>query len=280
MRKVKVKIAAKVNLALDVTGKSGGFHEICSVVASCALYDAVTLYKRDDGLITLKERGLSVGVPAEENNAYKAAKAFQARFGTQGVNIVVDKKIPVGGGLGGSSADIAAVLIGMRALYGAKDGISGLAEELGSDVNYMFTGGYALMLGKGDTVVPLGVKRRLDLVLITGGSVGAGNCYKKYDELNPPPTKTARAAAKYLVFGDLEGYASKAENALYAASLSFCPQMAENIAALKNSGAVAALMTGSGGTVFGVYKTKNEAKTAYKNLKPRYGDKVILTHTV
>ena len=67
MRKVKVKIAAKVNLALDVTGKSGGFHEICSLVASCAMYDAVTLYKRNDGVVTLKERGLSAGVPMEEH---------------------------------------------------------------------------------------------------------------------------------------------------------------------------------------------------------------------
>ena len=137
MRKVKVKIPAKINITLDVLDKTpDGFHDLKSLVASINIYDKITLKKRKDVFISLKEKGNVTGLQ-EENNAYKTAKKFMAKYDTPGVNIVIDKKIPIANGLGGSSADIAGVLIAMKKLYKVDCDLSELASELGSDVCYM-----------------------------------------------------------------------------------------------------------------------------------------------
>lgn len=278
MRKVKVKIPAKINLALDITGVKGGFHEINSLVASCGLYDAVILCGRKDGVITLKERGLSADVPAEENNAYKAAKLFKETFGTRGVDITINKKIPVGGGLGGSSADIAAVLVGMKRLFGLDCDLKVIAAKLGSDVNYMLSGGFALISGKGDEVKLLDIDLTLHAVLITDPAcVSARESYAEYDALGLDVTPVAEKCAEYLLGGDTAGYARTAANCLYGASLKFCPAMEEKNAALRECGAVTALMTGSGSTVFGIFDTRKEALVAKKRLARVYGRRVIYT---
>ena len=117
MRKVKVKVPAKVNLTLDVLGLDGGYHSLKSFVASVNVFDTITVKARRDGKITLENRGVDVGCDITDNNAYKGAKSFIDTFGTCGVDIVIDKKIPVGGGLGGSSADIAGVLNALNRLF-------------------------------------------------------------------------------------------------------------------------------------------------------------------
>lgn len=281
MKKVRIKIPAKINLSFDIIGKEGKFHKIRSLVASCGIYDAVTLYARKDGLVTLKEKGIKAGCPVEENNAVKAAKAFINTFGTCGVDIVINKKIPVGGGLGGSSADIAAVLKGMCVLYNESANIYPLAERLGSDVTYMLNGGYAIISGKGDDVEPLAVSNALHLVVVFGNATtNAGAAYSEFDNLGLKTEISTDGCAKRLTDGDIKGLANEAKNDLYAPSLKFCPEMATAIKELEKFGAYKGLMTGSGSTVFGIFKDKKSAKFALKNLKKKFGKRVKYTVAV
>lgn len=281
MKKVKVKIPAKINLSFDIVGVSGKFHLINSLVASCGIYDAITLSARKDREVTLKEKGIKAGCSVTENNAYKTAKAFIETFGTCGVDIVINKKIPVGGGMGGSSADIAGVLKGMQLLYGKDYDIYPLAERLGSDVTYMLKGGYAVMTGKGDNVESVGVFTTLHIVAIFGeNTVTAGQAYGGFDKLGLSGGNCTNNAVKMLMQGDIESLAKGLENCLYPVSVEYCPEMATAITDLENAGAIKGIMTGSGSTVFGIFNDKKQAKNAEKLLKKKYGKRVKYTTTV
>lgn len=281
MKKVKVKIPAKINLTLDITGNSGGYHLINSLVASVNLFDAVTLYRRDDGNITLTEKGITVGGNIADNNAYKAVKAFSERYATTGADIVLQKSIPIGGGLGGSSADIAAALIGMRALYGADCDIETLAAKLGSDVNYMLHGGYAVMSGRGEIVRPVKTNAAFHVLLITGNcQVYARDSYAKYDELGCNLPETTSEAVRYIKEGDTDGVLSCVGNALTVASSLICPEISANLAALKAVGADAAVMSGSGSTVCGLFRTQAGLKRARRALTSVYPSRMITARTL
>ena len=158
MKRVKIKVPAKINLTLDITGVKDGYHHLKSIVSSINLYDTITLIKRNDDKITLLEKGIESGCDTQKNNAFKACKAFINKFGTTGVDIVLNKKIPVGGGLGGSSADIAGVLNGMKKLFGIDGSVKDLADELGSDSRYMLEGGWAVISERGNKVKKLKIR--------------------------------------------------------------------------------------------------------------------------
>ena len=187
MRSVRIKAYAKLNLTLAVTGEEGGYHQIDSLVASIDLCDEIVLSKRKGKLSSVVMHGQgSESIPPERNNALKAAEAFCAEFGVEGADIVVYKNIPIGAGLGGSSADISGVINGMAKLYGVKDKarIESLAERLGSDTKYMLYGGYMRMQGRGEQVTSLAFDGKLHfLLLCPQTSVSAGGCYREYDRL-------------------------------------------------------------------------------------------------
>jgi hypothetical protein len=159
MKKITVKIPAKINLTLDVVGVRDGFHDIESLCVGVNIYDKITVKKRSDKLVTLKEVGIKAGCEVQNNNAYKSAILFMQTFRTSGVDIIVDKSIPVGAGLGGSSADIAGVLLAMQKLFGVKKDIKPLADSLGSDSGYMLSVRPAIISGRGDKVIDLNEKK-------------------------------------------------------------------------------------------------------------------------
>jgi 4-diphosphocytidyl-2-C-methyl-D-erythritol kinase len=108
-------------------------------------------------------------------------------FHTNGVDIIINKEIPVSGGLGGSSADAVAVLIGMNKLYKVGAALKPLADALGSDTGYMLSGGYATISGRGDLVTKIDTDKTLYLLLIAEDTgITARECYKLYDSLNLP----------------------------------------------------------------------------------------------
>lgn len=141
-----MKSYAKVNLSLNVTGAAGGYHLIDSVLASIDIYDTVCVKPRGDRLVNVYMHGLgSENILPERNNAVRAGEAFVSAFSTKGADIEIYKDIPMGAGLGGSSADAAGVLNAMAALYKVTDraALKGLADALGSDTGYMLGGGFA-----------------------------------------------------------------------------------------------------------------------------------------
>lgn len=147
---MKVKVFAKVNLTLAVGPKRGKFHPIDSIVTSINLFDTVEVTAQSDSAVNVT---CDLPIQMQQNSAYRAAEAFRNKFATGGANIVVKKGIPVGAGLGGSSADAAATVYCLCKIYGIdmfSQEVHAMCAELGSDINFMLRGGLGRMQGKGD----------------------------------------------------------------------------------------------------------------------------------
>ena len=145
--KQRVKAYAKINLSLNVYQSENGYHALDSVVTTIDLYDTITVSKRKDDKMNVVMRGIGEEfLYGENNNAYKAAKLFQQTFATKGADITVIKNIPISGGLGGSSADVAGVLKALKKLYAVEEDVKPLADKLGSDSGYLLTGGFARLI--------------------------------------------------------------------------------------------------------------------------------------
>lgn len=245
-----------------------------SLVANVDLYDYIVLKKRKGNLSRVTMRGMgSESIPPEENNALKAAEAFSAAFGTEGADVTVYKNIPIGAGLGGSSADVSGVIRGMAKLYGIedKDALKRLADTLGSDTGYMLTGGYARMQGRGEIVTPIDTRVKLYfLLLCPKSSVSSGECYRKYDEL-PRATEVSDVCTKNCIAALTKN--SPKEVGRYLMNDLFSPAMCLNEGVKKaynealSFSPLGAVMTGSGSGVLALFETEELcewAKSRYK----------------
>ena len=284
MKQTKVRAYAKINLTLEIVGAKDGYHLLDSLVASIDLFDTVTAKRRKGALSSVTMHGMnSESIPPEHNNALKAAEAYSSRFGCDGADIIVHKNIPIGGGLGGSSADIAGVLRCMQNLYGAasEDELMALACELGSDVCFMMRGGYARMQGRGERILPLdGVKKPLHLLLIyPEESVSAGACYRAFDEGNFPLSTgvATQRALECLYRGDLEGIGRYATNDLYAPASSLCGAVQQAMEEAQSFSPIAAFMTGSGSTVCALFETREFCEWARSRYRGKFRTMAVKT---
>ncbi len=279
MKKVKIKVPAKLNLTLDVLGVEQGYHALKSLVCSVSIYDTVTVSKRKDSDITLKTFGIDAGCSEQDNNAYKTAKVFMQTQNTCGIDVVVNKNIPVGGGLGGSSADIAGVLKGCNKLFNSDCDLSDLASKLGSDVNYMLNGGYALIEGKGDKVTPVNAKTKLYFLVVSlDKSISAKECYKAYDDAGVISADCTDTAVNLLKCGDVKSFIGVIKNDLTAPAVKLLPEIKQNLATL--DAVQKGFMTGSGSATYMVFKSRRKRNVAYNILKHHFGKNLIKAHTV
>lgn len=282
MKTVKVKAYAKINLTLDIVGTEAGYHALDSLVASVDLYDEIVLRPRRGARSSVVMHGMgSESIPPEENNALKAAEAFSAAFGTDGTNIVVYKNIPMGAGMGGSSADTAGVLNGMARLYGVNDQVrlKQLADELGSDTGYMLTGGFARMQGRGDKVTPLDISARLWFLCICPDSgVSAGSCYRAYDTMahENVPLFTEKCIEK-LSTNDINGVGRYLTNALYAPAASLNEDVARAYSEASSFSPLGVTMTGSGSCVIALFETRELCEWAKSRYRGKYRCFVVST---
>ena len=281
MKKIKLKAPAKVNLTLDIIGQKDGYHELESFVCSVDVADEITLKMRKDSRVTLTTLGLPIGVETMENNAYKAAMAFKEKFNVGGVDIKIKKNIPIGAGLGGSSADIAGVLKGMKALFEVSEDVAELANSLGSDCSYMLNGGFAVMKGRGEIVEKKVVNLPLYfLIIVEKKSISSRNCYKKYDEQRKTYQPCTKAALDAINKGDFEVFTGVIKNDLYPAAKALMKEIDFNLSTLKKAGAPTALMTGSGSAVYGVFKSEKERDVVYKKLHPLFKEQLIKAKSI
>ena len=272
MQVVKEKAYAKVNLTLEIVGQAEGYHMLDSFVASVDIFDVVTLKKRKDKNCTVRMRGMgSEVIPAEKNNALKAARMFVEKFGSAGVDVTIDKNIPMGAGLGGSSADIAGVLNGMAKLFEVEDedGLDEIADALGSDSRYMRKGGFARMQGRGNKCYYLGADKPLYLLLLCPeASVSTKECFELCDRLDECSATgaTSRAIDCYLA-EDLEGLGKNLFNSMYPAAKRLCKEVEEGYETLKSFSPLGVTMTGSGSCVMALFESVEfcqYAKSRYK----------------
>lgn len=277
---MKIKVNAKINLTLDILQKKGGYHLINSLCSPINLSDKIVVKKRKDDIISVTEKGILTGVKEQDNNAYKAAKLFKETFNTKGVDIVIEKGIFIGAGLGGSSADIAGVLMAMKKLYKIKSSIFPLAEKLGSDVSVMIYGKQAVITGRGEVVTPIKEKVKLNAILLySNKSVSAKEAYERFDsEKIKAPFVTDKAVKK--IEKKDNSYILDLSNALESAVSTINLEVKENIELLKSLGADNALMTGSGSAVYGIFSDKKLLKKAYKNLKPKFKENIKTIKTL
>jgi len=264
---------AKVNLVLRVgRRRADGLHELCSLFASVDLEDRVELHTAAEG----EDVVVCPGVEGE-NLASKALRLFReaapdAELGP--VRVEIRKSIPVAAGLGGGSADAAAVLRGLNRLAGhplSGQDLHALAVPLGSDVPSQLRPGHAIVTGGGELVEPVALQP-IDLVLVPQElGLGTGEVYGELDRLRAAGELAPPAALDPEPLRELAGHtglqlATGLENDLEAAALSLRPELAEGLAALERLGALAARVTGSGPTLFGVFASAREAEDAARGL--------------
>lgn len=281
MFSAKVKSYAKINLSLNIAGTAGGYHLIDSAVCSIDIYDTVCAKPRRDALVNVYMHGRgSEFIPPEKNNAVKAGEAFVSAFGTRGADIEIFKDIPVGAGLGGSSADAAGVLNALAKLYkiDAPAELKALADGLGSDTGYMLRGGFARISGRGERVEPIFSPRQYNMLLFLPDSpVSTPACYKKYDG-SPDPLRadTARLCAA-LAAGDFAGVAANAYNALGVPACALNPECAAALAAAGALSPSACAVTGSGSAVFALFESEELCRWAKSRYRGKIKTRIVKT---
>ncbi len=274
MDKLELKALGKVNLGLDILGKKeNGYHEVRMVMQTVYLYDRVILERNRTPGITI-ETNLKF-LPVNENNiAYKAADLIRKEFGiSEGIKIILDKHIPVAAGMAGGSANAAAVLFGMNRMYGL-----GLSEEelkirgvgLGADVPYCIMRGTVLAEGIGEKLTPLPpIPKCYVLIAKPPLSASTETVYEKYDALEEISHPDIDGIIRGLVRADIRQAAASMGNVLEQVMLKEYPIIGRIKQTMLDFGAMGALMSGSGPTVFGLFDSRSAAKAAAKKIKSR-----------
>lgn len=270
MNAVRQNAYAKLNLTLDVTGTENGYHTLDSLMLTVDLCDKIVARKRKDAQVGVTMRGMgSESIPPEKNNALRAAEAFVSAFQTTGAEITVYKNIPVGAGMGGSSADAAGVLNALAKLYGVTDrtAIKTLADGLGSDEGFLTTGGLKRVRGRGEQVEETSLTPELwFLALCPRKGVSTAECFRKFDEMGGVGKSRTEHALGLLHSGNAEWAAKWFGNDLYEAAKSLEPEVEESYLALKGFSPWGVSLTGSGSASFAVFPTRELCEWA----KSRY----------
>ncbi|MBE6546770.1 MAG: 4-(cytidine 5'-diphospho)-2-C-methyl-D-erythritol kinase [Ruminococcaceae bacterium] len=272
---------AKINLHLDMTGRmANGYHRVETVMQTVSLYDEVTVTLTEDG--TLCASCAITGVPTDEKNiAVRAAALFLGRIGaSEGVRIHIEKQIPMAAGMAGGSADAAATLRCLNRLYGEPLTVAELCElgaTLGADVPFCIMGGTAYADGRGDRLHPFPAMPDCHIVCACEGEgVSTPWAYRLLDSLydnfeeggsyRPVDTDGLKQA---LTCGTLTEIARSLYNIFETPILRERPVAAELRSLLLENGAVGAMMSGSGPSVFGLFDSECAAENAAEALRQK-----------
>ncbi len=260
---IHIRAHAKINLSLDIIGKrANGYHDLCSVMQSIRLSDEVTLCPHKEIRVQSDLKFL----PGDDRNiAWRAARLFLDEIGTSdGISIQIRKHIPVGGGLGGGSADAAAVLMGLNRMYGFPVAFTRLLEiglACGADVPFCMTGGTCLAEGLGEVLTPLPPLPHCHILLLRPRfPLSTKKIFSMVDVKKIEHHPDTRGLINSLHNRDIKGVLVRLYNGLEA----FVPrpEIAEYKKLLLEEGADAALMTGSGSVVYGVFLSAEKAAAA------------------
>lgn len=282
MTRMVVRCPAKVNLHLEVLGRRpNGYHEVRTLLSAVGLWDELEVAPAPPEVLEVHVEG-GVSLP-RENTVWRAAQLLRREFpAVAGARILVRKGIPVAAGLGGGSADGAAALVALAKLWGLSvepGKLLAMASEIGSDVPFFLFGGACWATGRGEQVLPLPDLPRYGVVLIPGREpVSTPAVYRAWDEAQQESTVRAAfepvSSLSKLGGGGKEGEGfflydwlvgkgelpfAKLRNDLQAAAIALFPWIGENLALLAGFSPLAAMVSGSGGTVFGLFRDEGEA---------------------
>jgi 4-diphosphocytidyl-2-C-methyl-D-erythritol kinase len=268
MRKVRLSAFAKVNYALDVLGlRADGYHEVSTVMQSISLADEVELRHTAGGFdLLLEPEAVQIG-PLERNTTYLAWKELQRLTGRElPVKVTLRKEIPAGAGLGGGSANAAAVLVGLNELFGLglrADELRGIGARIGADVPFCISGGTAMGEGVGESLTLLPAPP--DHLLVVAKplrSADTAGIYRAHDETKTESTNSVKPVVSALRSGSLPALAAVVGNDLAPVTRGIIPEVAKLERALPASGALGASMSGSGSAVYGIFHDAEAAGIA------------------
>lgn len=271
MDKYNIKAYAKINLGLDVLGRlSNGYHEVRMVMQTVGIYDELTFEKADAGIVITTDSGeLSVG---EDNLIHKAARLLMQKYAVdQGVRIDLKKNIPIAAGMAGGSADAAATLKGVNALFGLgcpEEQLKEIGVRIGADVPYCVTGGTALAEGIGEKLTILKAAPQC-ILLVAKPSINVSTkyVYEHLDASDSYEHPDIDGMVRAIEAGDLRGIVSRLGNVLETVTIPAYPVIDEIKKVMLNTGALGSMMSGSGPTVFGIYDGRADAQVACDRIK-------------
>lgn len=260
------KAYAKINLGLDVVGRlENGYHQVRMIMQTVGIYDRLTFAAGESGVRIATDNGELPTGP--DNLIYRAAVLLLETCGVEaGVDIRLEKHIPIAAGMAGGSSDAAATLQGLNELFAlglSQERLRQLGVRLGADVPYCVMGGTALAEGIGEVLTPLPPAPRCS-VLVARPDIQVSTKYV-YEHLDAgeswqhPDIDGMRAAIEK---GSLPGVVSRLGNVLETVTAHACPVIGQIKREMLDRGAMGSLMSGSGPTVFGIYRSGEQAQAA------------------
>lgn len=274
MDTIRLKALAKINIGLDVLRRrEDGYHDVKMIMQTVGIYDQICLNREKTPGIRVKTNLFYL--PDNENNlVYKAAKLLMDEFSIEdGVSIDLNKYIPVAAGMAGGSSDAASVLYGMNKMFSlglSRDELMRRGVKIGADVPYCIMRGTALAEGIGEILTPLPpMPACFVLVAKPGISVSTKFVYENLhaNDLRPEQHPDIDAAIAGIRAGDLRATARAMGNVLELVTVREYPVIEEIKNFMKKRGALNAMMSGSGPTVFGLFENKTTARNAFYQLR-------------
>ncbi len=281
MDSIRVRASAKINLVLDVVGKrEDGYHNLSTIMHEIPLYDDLTLtFGGAPGVRTKTNFGF---IREESNIASKAARAFFDAINLIefSLGIKIHKRIPVGSGLGGGSADAAAVLKALNGYYGNRltfEELTALGSKVGADVPFCLHGGCALCEGIGDIITPLPKIPACNILIVKPKvSISTAELFAKLDLSNKFDSPNIDTMISALQSQNLSEISREVSNVLESAASITCPEIMEILRSIATTGAIGTAMSGSGSAAFGIYSDPSLANDAYNQFTRRYRDTFLL----
>jgi 4-diphosphocytidyl-2-C-methyl-D-erythritol kinase len=267
---MKIRSYAKINIGLRVTAKRpDGYHNLETVFHTIDLFDTITLTQANELSIRSNIQALDID---PTNLCLRAATVLQREFGiTQGVRMQLEKNIPIGAGLGGGSSNAAAVLLGLNQLWNLSlpfDQLSKLSLSLGSDVPFLLQGGTAYATGRGEILDPMKTELPFWIAIVVP-PIHVSTAWA-FEALHLP-NHHSRPSPREIFLNFLKhGDNASIENDFESVVFRRHPEISVVKRRLLESGALLALMSGSGSSVFGLFAKEEQAQEALRNYSHPY----------
>ena len=272
MDRIELKALGKINLGLDVLGRrENGYHDVRMVMQTLYLYDNVTLIKKEEPGIELESN--LYFLPKDSGNiAWKAANLLMEEFHISGgIKIILNKYIPVAAGMAGGSSNAAAVLYGMNQMYQlglSRQELMDRGVKLGADVPYCIMRGTVLAEGIGEILSPLPPMPKCQILIAKPAvSVSTKAVYEAIDSKEIEEHPDIDGIIDGLKKQDLNKIAASMGNVLEKVTIDMHPEIAQIKNCMLEHGALGAMMSGSGPTVFGIFRSRKAAQEAYEKVK-------------
>ena len=276
MNSIELKSRAKINLSIDVLGKrEDGYHLVEMIMQTIDLYDIIKIKELKCNEIIIKSN--SSDIPLDENNiVYKAAKLIKETFNiNKGIEIFIDKYIPIAAGMAGGSSNAAAVLVGLNKLWNlqlSEEELKSLGFKLGADVPFCIVGNAALAEGVGEKLTYIkGLSKDVSILVCKPELfVSTKDVYEGLDLNNLKQRPNNKLLIEYLKDDNIEGVSNNMVNVLETVTSKMHEEINDIEKIMNENKALGSMMSGSGPTVFGIYKNIEDALKGKKELLKKY----------